>query len=153
VPREVGARRYTGEAIMAAMEIVRSVVVDRHIEDVFDYIADRGHDRAWWREVVTVEQLIGEAPGPGALYGVTLRRGRRVTATCVAFEPPGRLAWREEDSSGDTAHVAYELASVWTATRVTRTEASGATGSLSRLRRARAAARALSALTRVLERR
>jgi uncharacterized protein YndB with AHSA1/START domain len=139
-------------AIMAAMEIVRSVVVDRHIDDVFDYLADRGHDRAWWRDVVAVEQLVGDEPGLGALFGVTLRRGRRVTAICVAYEPPEHLVWREEDGSGDAAHVTYDLAPVWTATRLTRTEESRAGGAFVRLRRARAAARALADLARVLER-
>ena len=134
------------------MQIVRSVVVDRHIDNVFDYLADRRHDRVWWRGVVAVEQLAGDEPGPGALFGLTLRRGRRVTVTCVAYEPPRRLAWREEDGSGTAAHVVYELAPVWTATRVTRTENPGRAGSFDRLRRTRAAARALTALVRGLER-
>jgi uncharacterized protein YndB with AHSA1/START domain len=138
---------------MAAMEIVRAVVVDRHIDEAFDYLADRTHDRLWWRDVEAVRQLAGDEPGRGALYGLTLRRGRRVTATCVEYQPPVRLAWREEDASGDVAHVAYDLASVWTATRVTRTEESGGGGAFARRRRTRAAGRALAALARVLERR
>ena len=134
------------------MQIARAVVVDRHIDDVFDYLADRRHDRHWWRDVVSVHQVAGDEPGPGAIYGLTLRRGRRVTATCVEYEPSARLAWREEDGSGGAAHVAYDLSSVWTATRVTRTEDPGAAGALARRRRTRAAARALAALVRALER-
>ena len=137
---------------MAAMEIVRAVVVDRHIDDVFDYLADRTHDRFWWRDVVAVHQLAGDEPGPDAVYGLTLRRDRRVTATCVEYEPAVRLAWREEDGSGDVGHVAYDLASVWTATRVTRTEDPAGGGAFARRRRARTASRALAALVHALER-
>jgi uncharacterized protein YndB with AHSA1/START domain len=135
------------------MEIVRAVVVDRHIDDVFDYLADRTHDRLWWREVLVVHQLAGDEPGPGVLYGLTLRRGRRVTATCVEYARPVRLAWREEDGSGDVAHVAYDFASVWTATRVTRTEDPVGGGAFARRRRSRAARRALAALVNALEHR
>jgi uncharacterized protein YndB with AHSA1/START domain len=138
---------------MAAMEIVRAVVVDRHIDDVFDFLADRTHDPLWWRDVVAVHQLAGDEPGPGVLYGLTLRRGRRVTAMCVEHQPPVRLAWREEDEAGDIAHIAYDLTSVWTATRVTRTEEQGRSGRFTRRRRTRAAGRALTALVRALERR
>ena len=133
------------------MEIVCAVVVDRHIDDVFEYLADRGHDRAWWRDVEGVEQLVGDGPGPGALYAVTLRRGRRVTATCVEYDPAGRLAWREEDRAGGAARVVYDLASAWTATRVTRTEAPVPAGAFARRRRTRAVTRALAALVRALE--
>jgi hypothetical protein len=136
---------------MVAMEIVRAVVVDRHIDDVFDYLADRTHDRLWWRDVAAVHQLAGDEPGPDAMYGLTLRRDRRVTATCVEYEPAVRLAWREEDGSGGVAHVAYDLASVWTATRVTRTEASAGGGAFARRRRRRAVSRALAALVHALE--
>jgi hypothetical protein len=136
---------------MAAMEIVRAVVADRHIDDVFDYLADRTHDGLWWRDVVAVHQLAGEEPGLDAMYGLTLRRDRRVTATCVEYEPAVRLAWREEDGSGDVAHVTYELASVWTATRVTRTENRTGGGAFARRRRGRAVSRALAALAHALE--
>jgi hypothetical protein len=61
---------------MAAMPIVRSVVVDRHIDDVFAYLARRERDGEWWDDVVAAEQVGGDEPGDGALYAVTLRRGR-----------------------------------------------------------------------------
>lgn len=133
------------------MPIVRSVVVDRHIDDVFAYLARRERDREWWGDVVAVEQVGGDEPGDGALYAVTLRRGRRVTASCAWYEPPVRLAWREEDGSGAPTLVVYDLAEVWTATRVTRTEESGAAGPVARLRRTRRAGRALADLARRLE--
>ena len=134
-----------------AVQIVRAGVVDRHIDDVFDYLADRGHDRAWWPEVVAVEQFVGDGQGPDAVFGLTIRRDRRATAACVECDPPVRLAWREEDGAGNGVRVVYDLASVWTATRVTRTEERVAAGPFARSGRARAVGRGLGALVQALE--
>jgi uncharacterized protein YndB with AHSA1/START domain len=137
---------------MAAMQIARGVVVDRHIDDVFEYVADRGNDPAWWPNTAAVRQIGGDGPGPGARYELTRRRApRRVLATCVAWEPPVRVAFREDDGASATV-VAYELASVWTSTRVTRAEDRAPGRPLARRRRAREARAALDALVRALER-
>jgi uncharacterized protein YndB with AHSA1/START domain len=144
------------------MQIVRSVVIDRHIEDVFDYIADPLNDPAWCVKVIDVEQVEGDGPGPGSRYAVVHRPiplcpARRMAYTCVDWEPPRRITWREEDGS-DVIDVIYELESVWTATRLTqRDDASlGAPRALRPVLRAgigRDVARQLHALKRVLERR
>jgi hypothetical protein len=137
---------------MAAMQTVRAVVVDLHVDDVFEYVADRGNDPAWWPDTVAARQVAGAGPGPGARYELT-RRGapRRVLATCVVWEPPVRVAFREEDGA-DPTHVVYDLASVWTSTRVIRSEDTSP-GRLARRRRAREARAALRALAEALERR
>jgi hypothetical protein len=93
------------------------IVIDCHIDDVFEFLADFTNAPCWVTGVVSVEQVGGAGPDSGALYDVVRRarrRQRRTSVVCVAFEPPRRVAWRED---GD--EVAYELESVWTATRVT----------------------------------
>ena len=75
------------------MQILRSVVIDCHIEDVFDYVADPRNDREW-------------------------RRGRLTELTCLGSERPRRIAWRWE-ADGDVVDVGFVLEPVWTSTRVT----------------------------------
>jgi uncharacterized protein YndB with AHSA1/START domain len=96
------------------------IVVDRHIEDVFDYLADPRVEPRWRARVVSVEQVEGDGPGPGARYDVVaragrLRRPRHTTRTCIAWERPARIAWRDDDGAETT----FALESVWTATRIT----------------------------------
>jgi hypothetical protein len=75
------------------MQILRSVVIDCHIEDVFDYVADPRNDREW-------------------------RRGRLTELTCLHSERPRRIAWRWE-ADGEFVDVGFALEPVWTSTRVT----------------------------------
>jgi hypothetical protein len=109
------------------MQIVRSLVIDCHIEDVFAYVADPLNDPAWCPTVLVVDQVDGDGPGPGARYEMLRRpipwRPARPTAcTCVDWDPPGRIAWRCE-AAGDLVRVSYALEPVWTATRLTRRQA------------------------------
>jgi uncharacterized protein YndB with AHSA1/START domain len=112
--------------------IVRSVVIDCHIEDVFAYVADPRNDAAW--RVPTRS-----------------RRARHGTRTRVDSEPPRRIAWREGDGH-EVIDVTYELESVWTSTRVTERD-DVRLGVLRRIAMGRNVARRLSTLKRVLERR
>jgi uncharacterized protein YndB with AHSA1/START domain len=143
------------------MQIVRAVVIDRHIEDVFAYVADPLNDPHWCAKVLSVEQIEGEGPGPGARYEVLhrplpLRPPRRMTYTCVAWEPPVRIQWHEDDGA-DVLDVTYELEAVWTATRLTQRD-EGRLGAprilqpLVRVGVGRDVAQQLRALKRVLER-
>jgi uncharacterized protein YndB with AHSA1/START domain len=106
------------------MELVRDVVIDRHIEEVFDFVADPLNDPRWCAKVLRVDQVEGDGPGPGARYDVLhrpipFRPPRRLIHTCVAWEPPKRIVWHEDDGT-DVFDVTYELESVWTATRLTQ---------------------------------
>jgi Polyketide cyclase / dehydrase and lipid transport len=106
------------------MQVVRSVVIDCHIDDVFRYVADPFNDPAWCPKVLSVEQVVGEGPGPGASYQVLhrpipLRPARRMAYTCVEWDAPRRIAWREDDGV-DLIDVTYELELVWTSTRLTQ---------------------------------
>jgi uncharacterized protein YndB with AHSA1/START domain len=147
---------------MQAMQIVRSVVIDCHIEDVFRYVADPSNDPVWCAKVLAVEQMEGEGPGAGARYEVLhrplpFRAARRMTYTCLAYDPPERIVWREDD--GPTViRVTYELEPVWTSTRLTQRDEArlDAPRLLHRLVTAgigRDVARQLRALKQVLERR
>jgi uncharacterized protein YndB with AHSA1/START domain len=109
---------------MVAMQIVRAVVIDRHIEDVFEFVADPSNDPVWCAKVLAVEQLEGMGPGPGARYEVLhrpmrWRPARRMAYSCVAWDPPARIEWREQDGE-DVIDVTYQLEPVWTSTRVTQ---------------------------------
>jgi hypothetical protein len=144
------------------MQIVRSVVIDCHVEDVFAFVADPLNDPAWCAKVLRVEQVEGDGPAPGARYEVLHRRipfrpARRMAYTCVDWEPPRRVAWREDDGA-DVIHATYELESVWTSTRVTQRDDArlGAPRPLHPLLRigiGRDVARQLRTLKLVLERR
>jgi hypothetical protein len=108
------------------------VVIDCHIDDVFAFLADLTNALRWAPGVVSVDQVAGDGPGPGALYEVVRRvRGRRrsTAVVCVGWEPPERVVW-----DMDGGEVSYELESVWTATRVTAR--GGAVRDLRGLRRA-----------------
>jgi len=142
------------------MQIVRSVVIDRHIDDVFEYVADPLNDARWCEKVLSVDQVSGDAPGPGSRYEVLhkpipLRPPRRLAHTCVAWDPPERIWWRQDDGV-DLFEVTYELEPVWTATRFTQRSYArlGAPRLLYSVFRAgigRDIARQLRALKRVLE--
>ena len=144
------------------MQIVRSVVIDCHIEDVFAYVADPLNDPAWCSKVERVEQVEGEGPGPGARYEVLhrpipLRPARRMAYACVELDRPHRIVWREDDGA-DAIDVTYELESVWTSTRFTQRDevrlgAPRALHPLLRIGIGRDVGRQLRTLRRVLERR
>jgi hypothetical protein len=94
-----------------------AIVIDCHIDDVFAFLADLTNAPRWATSVISVSQVAGDGPGPGALYDVARRvrrRQRRSAVVCVEFQPPRRVSWRE-----DASEVLYELEPVWTATRVT----------------------------------
>lgn len=142
------------------MEITRSIVIDVHVEDVFAFVGDARNDPRWCAKVLSVELVEGDGPGAGVRYDVVhrpipWRPPRRMTHTCVAWEPHTRIAWREDDGT-DVVDVIYEFESVWTATRLTqRTSGLGAPALLRPLIRhaiGRDVARQLQALKMLLER-
>ena len=107
-----GRRAYIG-----AVRRAPDTVIDCHIDDVFAFLGDFTNAPRWMEGVVSVQQVAGEAAGPGALYDVVrrARRGqRRTSVVYTAFDPPTRVAWRDDGHEVD-----YVLEPVWTATRVT----------------------------------
>ena len=106
------------------MEIVRSIVIDKHIDDVFEFVSDPMNDPRWCPKVLYVEQVEGDGPGPGSRWDVVhrpirLRPPRRMSHSCVGWDPPHRIEWLEDDGD-DMIEVMYELEEVWTSTRLTQ---------------------------------
>ena len=54
-----------GRGIIPPMRIVRSIVIDRHVEEVFAFVADPHNDVRWCDKVLDVEQVEGDGPGTG----------------------------------------------------------------------------------------
>ena len=109
---------------MRSMRIAAAVVIDTHIDDVFEFVANPLNDPRWCEKVLYVEQVEGDEPGPGAEYTVVhrpipLRPPRTMRHVCVDWDPPHRIVW-EEDDGHDVIDVVYELESVWTSTRFTQ---------------------------------
>ena len=95
------------------MRIERSTTIARPPERVWDLIADARNDPRWCHKVMSVEQVHGDGPGPGARYRVVhrpkpLRGPVDLTMEAVEFDPPRRLRWREEDDDA-VFDVVYEL--------------------------------------------
>ena len=143
------------------MRIVRSIVIDRHVAEVFAFVADPRDDVRWCAKVDAVEQVAGEGPGPGSRYEVVhrpipLRPARRMAYECLDWEPPKLIRWREHDGD-DVIDVTYELEPLWTATRFTqrddaRLRAPRLLHPLLRAGIGRDVARQLRSLKRLLER-
>jgi uncharacterized protein YndB with AHSA1/START domain len=101
---------------MRSVEIVREVEIERPVEEVFAFVADPTGDPRWCPKVKSVSPVGGGGdggPGRGACYAVVhkpvpLRPERRMEMTCVGWDPPRLLEWREEDCT-DVFLVSYEL--------------------------------------------
>jgi uncharacterized protein YndB with AHSA1/START domain len=107
-----------------AMEIEKTIVIARPIQEVWDYIADPRNDHQWCEKVEGVHQEVGDGPGPDARYRVVHRpvrlKGPKDLAVSVQeYSPPSRLRLREEDDDG-VFNVTYELEAAGKGTRLTQ---------------------------------
>ena len=108
------------------MRIARSIVIDRHIDDVFDFVRDPLNDPRWCDKVVSVELVQGDGPAAGSRWEVVhrpvpLRPPRRMAYECLELDAPRLIRWREADGD-DVIEVAYELEEAGTATRFTQVD-------------------------------
>jgi len=106
------------------MEIERSVVIARPIQEVWDCIADARNDPHWCEKVEEVHQEIGDGPGPDTRYRVIhrpvrLKKPKALAVTVEEYTPPSRLRLREEDDDG-VFNVIYELEPAEEGTRLTQ---------------------------------
>jgi uncharacterized protein YndB with AHSA1/START domain len=104
--------------------VERSVTIDRPVGEVFAFVADCRNDPRWCPRVLSVEQVAGDGPGPGARYRavhrpIRLRKPMELAVEVVALEPPHRLTLRERDDDG-VFDVSYELRAEGQRTRVTQ---------------------------------
>jgi len=111
-------------ASLAPVRIEKSIIIARAPEQVWEFIADARNDPRWCEKVVSVEQVAGEGPGPGARYRA-LHRPRpfkppvSLAIEVAEFLPPHRLRWREEDADG-VFDVAYTLVPAKNGTRLSQ---------------------------------
>ena len=97
------------------------ILIARAPADVFAFLADAEHDRAWRPAVLDIERVSGDRPGAGARYrqGVKGPGGRRVDADIetTAYEPDRLIGFR--GTAGPVRPEGrYELSPEGTATRV-----------------------------------
>jgi uncharacterized protein YndB with AHSA1/START domain len=106
------------------MEISKTVVITRPLEDVWAYIADPRNDAHWCDKVESVEQVAGDGPGSDSRYHVIhrpikMKKAKELAVTIEEYSPPNRLRLREEDDDG-VFNVTYELEAVAEGTRLTQ---------------------------------
>jgi uncharacterized protein YndB with AHSA1/START domain len=106
------------------MRIEKTVMIDRPLEKVWEYIADSRNDPQWCDKVMSVNQVTGDGPGPDASYRmvhrpVRLKQAKEMTVTVEEFDPPRRLRVREEDDDS-VFYVTYDLESAGAGTRLTQ---------------------------------
>ena len=95
------------------MRVERAVEVDRPPHEVFAFMSDALNDPQWCPKVLSVTQISGDGPGPGAGYEVwhrpvPLRPARRMAHVCTGWAAPHEVRWHEDDGS-DVLEVAYRL--------------------------------------------
>ncbi len=112
--------------------VERSIHIDRPVEAVFAVVCDPRRDPEWCKRVLSCEQVAGDGPGAGARYRAVhrpqrLRKAMTLDVRVEAFEPPGRMVLREEDSDG-VFHVEYELRAEGDGSRITQRDVVDLTG-------------------------
>jgi uncharacterized protein YndB with AHSA1/START domain len=129
---------------------------------VFAVVGDPLNDPRWCRRALECEQVSGSGPQVGATYRVLhrpvrLRPPMPLEMRITAFDPPHRLALREEDEDG-VIEVVYELRPEDGGTRLTQRDRAELTGlprvfhPLARLNIGRHLGEQLADLKRLLER-
>ena len=106
------------------MEIEKTIVIGRPVEEVWAFIADARNDPRWCKKVESVDQVSGDEPGPQARYRVLhrpipLKKPKELAVTVDEYSPPSRLRLREEDDDG-VFNVTYELEPLADGTRLTQ---------------------------------
>lgn len=108
------------------MRIERSIEIARAVEDVFAFVSEPANDMRWCPKVSSVEQTLGERPGPGAQWRVVHRPvpvlpARAMTYVLVDWAPPSSITWREDDGH-HVFDVEYTLERAGRGTRFTQTD-------------------------------
>jgi len=104
------------------VEVERSVGIAMPVADVFAFVADPANDPQWCRKLISVEQVEGDGSGPGGRWRVVHRpvpigAARTMDYRCLAWDPPHRIEWREDDGT-DVLLVTYALSAEAGDTRI-----------------------------------
>jgi uncharacterized protein YndB with AHSA1/START domain len=79
------------EDTMAVIE--SSTVIERDIEDVFDYLVDLRSELEWNPGVVSMAKLTDGPVGIGTRYLAKWKQSKRIEVECVAFDRPHSWAY------------------------------------------------------------
>lgn len=106
------------------MKIEKTIVIAHPLEDVWEFIADTRNDPQWCDKVKSVDQVVGDGPGPDSRYRVvhrpvSLKKPKELAVSVEEYSPPRRLRLREEDDDG-VFHVTYDLEPTAEGTRLTQ---------------------------------
>lgn len=88
------------------IEVERSIVIRRPVEDVFAFVADQRNAPQWQSGLVEVRRLTDGPPGVGTKHAVVrVFMGRRMELAneYVAFEPNKRITF-----NGDSGQLSFE---------------------------------------------
>ncbi len=104
------------------MTIAQTIVISRPLETVWKFIADGRNDPQWCDKVVSVDQIVGDGPGPNASYRVVhrpvrLKKPKELGVAVEEFDPPRRMRFREEDDDA-VFSVTYDLEPLGEGTRL-----------------------------------
>ncbi len=100
-----------------------TVVIDRPIEEVFDFLADGENDPKFSPRVLEIAKTTDGPTGVGTVYASTVKDAGMKTKRefrITEFEPPTRIRWAEQSKNTITApEGGYDLAPEGSGTRVT----------------------------------
>jgi uncharacterized protein YndB with AHSA1/START domain len=100
-----------------------TVVIDRPIEEVFDFLADGENDPKFSPRVLEIKKTTDGPPDVGTVYASTVKDAGMKTKRefrITEFERPTRIRWAEQSKNLITASEGgYDLAPEGEGTRVT----------------------------------
>src|SRR3954471_9671854 len=100
-----------------------TVVIDRPIEEVFEFLADGENDPKFSPRVQEIAKTTDGPPGVGTVYASTVKDAGMTTKRefeITEFQPPARIRWAERSKNAVTApEGGYDLAPEGAGTRVT----------------------------------
>lgn len=79
------------------IQVERSIIIDRPIEEVFAYVSDLRHAPEWQTGLLEVRRTTDGPPGPGTKYAFVRKfLGRKLEASneFIAYEPNALVTFR-----------------------------------------------------------
>ena len=114
-----------------------TVLIDRPIEEVFDFLADGENDKKFSPRVLEIHKTNAGPPAKGAIYASTVKDAGMKTQRefeLTEFERPTKIRWRElSDNTVVVPAGGYDLAAEGAGTRLTLSNEIEGRGFLGRL--------------------
>ncbi len=85
------------------------ILIERPVEEVFDYVADERNEPGYNREMLRAEKVTDGPIGVGSRFSATVRQGRRPADMEIEFTGYDRPRLLASTSRAGTLHVAGEL--------------------------------------------